>query len=123
MISMTSLIQPCLQQDNPPSGRTRPNYKTGRRFDKYPESSNSTTTTHNPPSQLQHDNSRRKSEKFELLEDLFHSMIKMQPEMSKQMKVNHFHSLLRKGGLLLGRESYKHSETPARPIDKLLKMY
>ena len=30
-----------------------------------------------------------KSEKFELFEDLFHSMIKMQPEMTEQMKNNH----------------------------------
>ena len=36
------------------------------------------------------------SEKFELFEDLFHTMIKMQPKMSDQMKINHFHSLLRK---------------------------
>ena len=40
-----------------------------------------------------------KSEKFELFEDLFHTMIKMQPAMTEQMKINHFHSLLRKGAL------------------------
>ena len=40
-----------------------------------------------------------KSEKFELFEDLFHTMIKKQPEMTEQMKVNHFHSLLRKNAL------------------------
>ena len=40
-----------------------------------------------------------KSEKFELFEDLFHTMIKMQPAMTEQMKINHFHSLLRKGSL------------------------
>ena len=40
-----------------------------------------------------------KTEKFELFEDLFHTMIKMQPAMTEQMKVNHFHSLLRKGAL------------------------
>ena len=40
-----------------------------------------------------------KSGKFELFEDLFHTMIKMQPEMTEQMKINHFHSLLRKGAL------------------------
>ena len=40
-----------------------------------------------------------KSEKFELFEDLFHTMINMQPEMSEQMKFNHFHSLLRKNAL------------------------
>ena len=38
-----------------------------------------------------------KTEKFELFEDLFHTMIKMQPAMTDQMKINHFHSLLRKG--------------------------
>ena len=40
-----------------------------------------------------------KCEKFELFEDLFHTMIKMQPEMTEQMKINHFHSLLRKNAL------------------------
>ena len=40
-----------------------------------------------------------KSEKFELFEDLFHTMIKMQPEMTEQKKINHFHSLLRKNAL------------------------
>ena len=40
-----------------------------------------------------------KSEKFEFFEDLFHTMIKMQPAMTEQMKINHFHSLLRKGAL------------------------
>ena len=40
-----------------------------------------------------------KSEKFEQFEDLFHTMIKMQPEMTEQMKINHFHSLLRKNAL------------------------
>ena len=40
-----------------------------------------------------------KSKKFEHLEDLFHTMIKMPPVMTEQRKVNHFHSLLRKGAL------------------------
>ena len=40
-----------------------------------------------------------KSEKFELFEDLFHTMIKMQPDMAEAMKINHFHSLLRKNAL------------------------
>ena len=40
-----------------------------------------------------------KSEKFELFEDLFHTVIKMQPEMTEAMKINHFHSLLRKNAL------------------------
>ena len=40
-----------------------------------------------------------KSEKFELFEDRFHTAIKIQPEMSEQMKINHFHSLLIKNAL------------------------
>ena len=40
-----------------------------------------------------------KSEKLELFENLFHTMIKMQPAMTEQMNINHFHSLLRKGAL------------------------
>ena len=40
-----------------------------------------------------------KCEKFELFEGLFHTMVKMQPEMSEQMKINHLHSLLRKNAL------------------------
>ena len=40
-----------------------------------------------------------KSEKFELFEDLFHTMIKMQAATTEQMKINHFHSLLRKNAL------------------------
>ena len=39
------------------------------------------------------------SEKFELFEDLFYTMIKMQPDMTETMKINHFHSLLRKNAL------------------------
>ena len=40
-----------------------------------------------------------KNEKFELLEDLFHTMLKMQPEMTEAMKINHFHAHLRKEAL------------------------
>ena len=57
-----------------------------------------------------------KTEKFELFEDLFHTMIKMQPEMTEQMKINHFHSLLQK-------TLCRRLETSAQPTDKLLKTY
>ena len=40
-----------------------------------------------------------KSEKFELFEHFFHTMIKMQSDMKETMKINHFHSLLRKNAL------------------------
>ena len=35
-----------------------------------------------------------KNEKFELFEDLFHTMLKMQPEMTEAMKINQFHAHL-----------------------------
>ena len=40
-----------------------------------------------------------KNEKFELFEDLFHTMLKMQHEMTETMKINHFHAHLRKEAL------------------------
>ena len=40
-----------------------------------------------------------KNEKYELFEDLFHTMFKMQPEMTEAMKINHFHAHLRKDEL------------------------
>ena len=40
-----------------------------------------------------------KNEKLELFEDLFHRMLKMQPEMTEAMKINHFHANLRKEAL------------------------
>ena len=40
-----------------------------------------------------------KNEKFELFEELFHTMLKMQPEMTETMKINHFHAHLRKEAL------------------------
>ena len=40
-----------------------------------------------------------KNEKFELFEDLFHTMLKVQPEMTEALKFNHFHAHLRKEAL------------------------
>ena len=40
-----------------------------------------------------------KWEKFDFFQDLFHTMIKMQPYMTEAMKIKHFHSLLRKNAL------------------------
>ena len=37
-----------------------------------------------------------KSKKFVFFEDFFHTMMKMQPEMSEAMNSNHFHSVLQK---------------------------
>ena len=39
------------------------------------------------------------NEKFDLFEDLFHTMLKMQPEKMEAMKINHFHAHLRREAL------------------------
>ena len=40
-----------------------------------------------------------KSEKFEFFEHLLNTMMQMQPDMTKTIKIKHFHSLLRKSAL------------------------
>ena len=53
-----------------------------------------------------------KNEKFEPFEDLFHTMLKMQPEMTEAMKINHFHAHLRKEPLQTFRNiSAKNKKT------------
>ena len=51
-----------------------------------------------------------KSEKFELFEDLFHTMIEMQLDMTETVKMNHFHSLLRKNAL----QTFRNINTASR---------
>ena len=51
-----------------------------------------------------------KKEKFELFEDFFHSMLKMQPEVTEAMKKNHFHSLLQKEAL----QTFKNIQSTCR---------
>ena len=40
-----------------------------------------------------------KNKKFEVSEDLLHTMLKMQPEMAQAMKTNHIHAHLQKEAL------------------------
>ena len=53
-----------------------------------------------------------KSEKFEVLEDLFYTMIKIQPDMTETVKIDFFHSLMLKNAL-------QTSVISPRQIDKL----
>ena len=52
----------------------------------------------------------RKSEKLEPFEDLFLTMIKMQPEMTENIKINHFHFILRKKAL----QTFRNNSTANR---------
>ena len=58
-----------------------------------------------------------KNEEFELFEDLFHTMLKMQPEMTEAMKINHFHDHLRKDALQTFR---KISASNKKTLDDVL---
>ena len=46
-----------------------------------------------------------KNEKFELFEDLFHTLLKMQPVMTEAMKTNHFHAHLREEALQTNKKT------------------
>ena len=53
-----------------------------------------------------------KNEKFELFEDLFHTKLKMQPEMREAMKINQFHAHLQKEALqIFGNISASNRKT------------
>ena len=58
-----------------------------------------------------------KNEKFKLFEDLFHTMLKMQPEMTEAMIINHFHAHLRKEALQTFR---KMSASNKKTLDDVL---
>ena len=61
------------------------------------------TTTMLKPVSTNRLNFDRRIEKLELCEDLFHTMLKMQPEMTKAMKTNHIHGNSRKEALQIFR--------------------
>ena len=61
-----------------------------------------------------------KNEKFELFEDLFHTMLKMQPEMTEAMKINSFHAHLRKEALQIFRNI---SAPNKRTLDEVLNVF
>ena len=61
-----------------------------------------------------------KNEKFELFEDLFHTMLKMQPEMTEAMKINHFLAHLRKEALQTFR---KMSPSDKKTLDDVLTVF
>ena len=63
-----------------------------------------------------------KSEKFELFENLFHTIIKMQPYMTETMKINHFLSLLRKNALQTFRTIHSDNRQTLEDILAVFRM-
>ena len=60
------------------------------------------------------------SEKFDLFEDLFHTMIEVQPDMTETVKRHHFQSLLRKNAL----QSFRNINSAIRQtLDDVLAVF
>ena len=61
-----------------------------------------------------------KNEKFEYFEDLFHATLRMQPNLTEDMTINHFHAHLR--GLAL--KTFKNIQrTPTTTLEDILKIF
>ena len=61
-----------------------------------------------------------KNEKFEYFEDLFHTTLRMQPNLTEEMKINHFHAHLR--GLAL--KTFKNIQrSPTTTLEDILKVF
>ena len=63
---------------------------------------------------------KRKMNKFEYFEHLFHTTLRMQPNLTEEMKINHFHAHLR--GLAL--KNFKNIQrTPTTTLEDILKVF
>ena len=73
-----------------------------------------------PKNTLTFNRENEKNEKFEYFEDLFHTTLRMQPNLTKAMKINHFHAHLR--GLAL--KTFKNIQrTPNTTLEDILKVF
>ena len=81
---------------------------------------NSPQSLFHPKNTLTFNGKNEKNEKFEHFEDLFHTTLRMQPNLTEEMKINHFHAHLR--GLAL--KTFKNIQrTPNTTLDDILKVF
>ena len=77
-------------------------------------------TLFHPKNTLTFNGKNEKNEKFEYFEDLFHTTLRMQPNLTEDMKINHFHAHLR--GLAL--KTFKNIQrTSATTLEDILKVF
>ena len=63
---------------------------------------------------------KEKNEKFEYFDDLFHTTLRMQPNLTEDMKINHFHAHLRS----LALKTFKNIQrTPTTTLEVILKVF
>ena len=73
-----------------------------------------------PKNTLTFNGKLEKNEKFEYFEDLFHTTLRMQPALTEEMKINHFHAHLR--GLAL--KTFKNIQrTPTTTLEDILVVF
>ena len=81
---------------------------------------NSPQSLFHPKNTLTFNGKNEKNEKFEYFEDLFHTTLRMQPNLTEDMKINHFHAHLR--GLAL--KTFKNIQrTPTTTLEDILKVF
>ena len=81
---------------------------------------NQQPTLFHPKNTLTFNGKNEKNEKFEYFEDLFHTTLRMQPNLTEDMKINHFHAHL--SGLAL--KTFKNIQrTSATTLEDILKVF
>ena len=81
---------------------------------------NSQQSLFHPKNTLTFKGKNEKNEKFEYFEDLFHTTLRVQPNLTEEMKINHFHAHLR--GLAL--KTFKNIQrTPSTTLEDILKVF
>ena len=81
---------------------------------------NSSQSLFHPKNTLTINGKNEKNEKFEYFEDLFHTTLRMQPNLLEDMKINHFRGHLR--GLAL--KTFKNIQrTPNTTSEEILKVF
>ena len=81
---------------------------------------NSSQSFFHPKNTLTFNGKNEKNEKFEYFEDFFHTTLRMQPNLTEDMKINHFHAHLR--GLAL--KTFKNIQrTPNTTLEDILKVF
>ena len=81
---------------------------------------NSSQSLFHPKNTLTFTGKNEKNEQFEYFEDLFHTTFRMQPNLTEEMKIIHFHAHLR--GLAL--KTFKNiPRTPNTTLEDILKVF
>ena len=72
-----------------------------------------------PKNTLTFNGKNEKNKKFEYFEDLFYTTLRMQPNLTEEMKINHFHAHLRS----LALKTFKNIQrTPSTTLEDILKV-